>query len=188
MENTDQPEPQQQHQHHPGVVVLPRSSSIPRVSSVVRSVSIKRIAPVSSSTFTLNKLGYMCCCLSGLAYASVMVIILTSDCPFNDNVGYIFTFTVIAFLADMFMVATYSFHKMDKFDAWAQLLVFVFCGSIALVWFGMIFAAINGLCNPLPYKKGGIFVTKHLVNYIIWILSIMGAVLQLATHFCLESN
>lgn len=149
------------------------------------NVSVRREVSHRSPTFGLTTAGYAACSACGVIYSINILIILISDCPFNNHVSYMFTFQLVALLS-VVLTAAYraTVTRKSPYDIFAQTTILLYCGSAILILFGIIYTPFEGLCSPPGTPSGGLFQSKNAANYIVWVLTLIAFLIQTAAHYC----
>lgn len=128
------------------------------------------------TTFTVT-------CTSSVLYFACLITVFSSNCVLAKKVVYNTTIIVIAFLSTMaYAVINVKFPKYRTnlfclFGSWTN------CGSTFLVFFGLIYISIEGMCGTTEHPNHNIWITKHASNYVIWTFSLIAALLQTVSHF-----
>lgn len=121
--------------------------------------------------------------LSAALYITCIVILLCIECPKDRVVIYYFCFLLLAIIAQAVMAGINMVYVRYRFNCLSLSASLFYSGSAALIAYGLVSAAENGLCALSPDKRTNIFSQGLVGNYIIWFITLLGLLFQVVAHY-----
>lgn len=140
------------------------------------------ITPISLVIFGLPVSTLAAASICGIMYLTAIIVLASINCETTIAKIYILTFNSIATVAVVAMTLLNVFASKYRFDCTTLAVSLVYSGSAALIFFGLVYMPIEGLCYEST-RKEGIFRTKFIGNFVVWTLDIIGLPFQIVAHF-----
>lgn len=135
-----------------------------------------RLCGITLTTFTASF-------TSLVLYVLSAILILATSCPFRSQVIYFFVFLIIAVVAVATLGGMNMMYDRYRFNCLSLAVSLLHSGSVALIFYGLAISAVDGLCAPVDTPKGSIFLSKHIGNFFIWFITMIGLIFQLIAHY-----